>query len=80
MPDVNPFVSVIQDALKASQEGSLSPEDFATMIEGIAEALEAIVRADMVDRWWIRASLLAAAAALRQLAAETRTKGASETP
>ena len=75
----NPFVDVIQDALRASQEGSLAPEDFATLLEGIADALESIVRAELVERWWIRASILAAAAGLRQLAAETRTKNTDDT-
>ena len=77
-PD-NPFVSVIQEALKAAQDGSLAPDDFATMLYGIAEALEAISTSGLVDRWWAKAALMTAAAGLRQLADETQTKHADDT-
>ena len=75
----NPFVTIIKEAVEAAQEGSLDPSDAAALMDGIAEALEAIVRSDLVGKWWARASLLAAAAALHQLADSTKTDSAGVT-
>lgn len=73
------FKTIIQEAIKGAQDGSLNSADAETLLRAIADALEAVHEGGVLpDRVWVRIAIQGALVVLRNTADELSGIAADE--
>ncbi len=63
-PNIDPIVALVRELLSGVADGTVSPDEAASIFLALADVLEEI--ASMLPRWWHKAVMATAATALRQ--------------